>query len=95
MHPSKIKSITGQGAQDIKQSVASLEVGLEEHKRLMAHYLGTEENSGEGGCPCYKIRYKAMLKITIEELEKTKRSFKSQRVEGLRKRLIQELADIE
>lgn len=43
----------------------------------------------------YKMRYKTMLTTTIEELEKTRKSFKFHQIEGLRKRLIQELVNIE
>ena len=83
-----------QQTQDIRQSVTDLEAMLKRHRQLMEHYMG-EGFLVEGDFPSYKMRYKAMLKTTIEELEKTRRSFKSRQVEGLRLRLIQELVDIE
>jgi len=98
MYSLKIKPQSGsQKAQDIKQSLMALEVMLEKHKLLMAHYMGTREDSfGEIDSPSScKMRYKTMLKTTIEALEKTRKSFKSQQVEELRKRLIQELVDME
>ena len=44
----------------------------------------------ENNCP-YRRRFKKVLADTIEELEKSKRSFKSKQLEALRKRLCQEL----
>ena len=44
----------------------------------------------ENNCP-YRRRFKKILADTVEELEKSKRSFKSKQLEALRKRLCQEL----
>ena len=44
----------------------------------------------ENNCP-HRKRFKKILAHTIEELEKSKRSFKSKQLEALRKRLCQEL----
>jgi len=41
-------------------------------------------------CP-YRRRFKKVLADTAEELEKTRRSFKSKRLEALRKKLCKEL----
>lgn len=82
--------------QDIRQSVTDLEAMLKRHRQLMEHYMGQGEDSlVVGDSPSYKMRYKTMLRTTIEELEKTRKSFKSRQIEGLRRRLVQELVDIE
>ena len=44
----------------------------------------------EKNCP-YRRRFKKIISDTIEELEKTRRSFKSKRLEALRKKLCKEL----
>jgi len=44
----------------------------------------------ENNCP-HRRRFKKVLADTVEELEKSKRSFKSKQLEALRKRLCQEL----
>jgi hypothetical protein len=44
----------------------------------------------ENNCP-YRRRFKKILADTVEELEKSKRSFKSKQLEALRKRLCKEL----
>ena len=44
----------------------------------------------ENNCP-YRRRFKKILADTVEELERSKRSFKSKQLEALRKRLCQEL----
>jgi len=94
MHQLEIKS--GQ-KNHIKQSIMALDAALEKHKLLVAplYYEDRGGASHEEIMPSYKMRYKTMLKTTIEELEKTRRSFKSHQIERLRKRLIQELLNIE
>jgi hypothetical protein len=44
----------------------------------------------KNNCP-YRRRFKRVLADTVEELEKSKRSFKSKQLEALRKRLCREL----
>jgi len=44
-------------------------------------------------CP-YRRRFKKVLADTVEELEKTRKSFKSKQLEALRKRLCKELVRI-
>lgn len=44
----------------------------------------------ENNCP-YRRRFRKVLADTVEELEKTRRSFKSKQLEALRKRLCKEL----
>jgi len=44
----------------------------------------------ENNCP-YRKRFKKVLADTVEELEKTRRSFKSKGLEALRKKLCKEL----
>jgi hypothetical protein len=44
----------------------------------------------EKNCP-YRKQFKKIISDTIEELEKSRRSFKSKQLEALRKRLCQEL----
>ena len=47
----------------------------------------------ENNCP-YRRRFKKVLSDTVEELEKTRSSFKSKQLEALRKRLCKELVKI-
>jgi len=44
----------------------------------------------ENNCP-YRRRFKKIISDTIEELEKSRRSFKSKQLEALRKKLCKEL----
>jgi hypothetical protein len=44
----------------------------------------------ENNCP-YRKQFKKIISDTIEELEKSRKSFKSKQLEALRKRLCQEL----
>jgi len=44
----------------------------------------------ENNCP-YRRRFKKVLAEAVEELEKTRKSFKSRQLEALRKRLCKEL----
>jgi hypothetical protein len=44
----------------------------------------------QNNCP-YRKRFKKIISDTVEELEKTKKSFKSKRLEALRKKLCKEL----
>jgi hypothetical protein len=47
----------------------------------------------ENNCP-YRRRFKKVLADAVEELEKTRRSFKSKQLEALRKRLCKELVQM-
>ena len=84
----------------IRQTLRKLADDLVEKSQILRDFCS--ENCPEGvlngpvlfcdenNCP-YRRRFKKILADTVEELEKSKRSFKSKQLEALRKRLCQEL----
>lgn len=84
----------------LQKSVKDLQQGIDIHSCLIASILQNEVDaryleSFPEACPARsrEERMKAALLEAIDELEESRKAFKSKRLEALRKRLTQVLAD--
>lgn len=85
----------------VRQTMRKVADDLTERAQLLRSFCRETETKLSNGpalfcdvsnCP-YRRRFKEVLSQTVEELEKTKRSFKSKQVEALRKKLCRILAE--
>jgi len=86
----------------LQKSVKELQQGIDIHTCLIASILENDVDARNlkplldaGPSRSREERMKAAILATIDELEESRKSFKSKRLEALRRRLTQVLADSE